>query len=98
MRTPDLARLEHFYVGVLGLTELRRDDGRGSVWLDAGGTVLMLERAAPGEPPVPPGSHELLAFAIDASARDAWRARITRRGRDRAHALLPRSGRTTPRR
>ena len=77
MRTRDLPRLEAFYVGVLGLPELRRDDGRGSVWLDAGGTVLMLERAAPGEPSLPEGSHELLAFAIAASARDAWRAKIT---------------------
>jgi hypothetical protein len=26
---------------------------------------------------VPGGSQELLAFAIDASARDAWRAKVT---------------------
>jgi catechol 2,3-dioxygenase-like lactoylglutathione lyase family enzyme len=77
MRTPDLPRLEAFYVDVLGLKELRRDDGRGSVWLDAGGTVLMLERAASGEPTVPEGSKELLAFAIDASERDAFRAKIS---------------------
>jgi catechol-2,3-dioxygenase len=76
MRTQDLPRLEAFYVGVLGLDELRRDDGRGSVWLEAGGTVLMLERAAPDEPCVPEGSKELLAFAIDAGARDAFRAKV----------------------
>ena len=35
-----------------GCTVSRRDDARGSVWLDAGGAVLMLERAEPGEPSV----------------------------------------------
>ncbi len=76
MRTHDLARLEVFYASVLGLPVLRRDDARGSVWLDAGGAVLMLERAAVGEPVVPDGSKELLAFAIEAGARDAWRAKV----------------------
>lgn len=75
MRTHDLARLESFYADILGLLVLRRDDARGSVWLDAGGAVLMLERATPEEPAVPASSQELLAFAIDASERDAWRAK-----------------------
>jgi catechol 2,3-dioxygenase-like lactoylglutathione lyase family enzyme len=74
MRTTDVARLERFYAGVLGLTVLRRDAARGSVWLDAGGTVLMLEAAEAGEPPVPAGSRELLAFAV--SDKEVWRARV----------------------
>jgi glyoxylase I family protein len=63
LRTPDLALLERFYVGVLGLPITRRD-GERSVWLDAEGTIVMLERRDEGEPGVPEGSHELVAFAI----------------------------------
>jgi catechol 2,3-dioxygenase-like lactoylglutathione lyase family enzyme len=74
MRTPDLPRLERFYAGTLGLPVVRRDDGRGSVWLDAGGTVLMLERATREEPSVPAGTRELVAFAVD--DKEAWRARL----------------------
>lgn len=74
LRTADLPRLERFYCGVLGLAVLRRDDARGSVWLEAGGAVLMLERAEPGEPAVPEGSKELVAFAVD--DKEPWRARV----------------------
>jgi catechol 2,3-dioxygenase-like lactoylglutathione lyase family enzyme len=74
LRTTDLPRLERFYRDVLGFTVLRRDDARGSAWLDAGGAVLMLERAEPGEPPIPAGSRELVAFAVD--DKEPWRSRI----------------------
>ncbi len=74
LRTRDLERLERFYCGVLGLIVVRRDDARGSVWLDAGGTVLMLERAAEGEPPVPAGTMDLVAFAVE--DKEMWRGRI----------------------
>jgi catechol 2,3-dioxygenase-like lactoylglutathione lyase family enzyme len=87
MRTPDLPRLERFYVGTLGLAILRRDDERGSVWLDAGGTVLMLERAASTEPAVPAGTRELVAFAVD--DKEAWRARLTVED-ETAHTLYSR--------
>jgi catechol 2,3-dioxygenase-like lactoylglutathione lyase family enzyme len=77
MRTIDLARLERFYGEVLGLPVLRRDETRGSVWLDANGAVLMLEQASPDEPAVPAGSLELLAFALDdGSQRETWRTRV----------------------
>jgi catechol-2,3-dioxygenase len=77
MRTTDLQRLEAFYAGTLGLTILRRDESRGSVWLDAGGAVLMLERASEREPGPPAGSQELLAFALDEPAtRESWRAKL----------------------
>lgn len=71
MRTHDLARLERFYVSVIGLRVLRRDDGRGSVWLDASGPVVMLERAAHGEATVSAGTNDLVSFAVDDLA--AWR-------------------------
>ena len=74
MRTRDLPRLERFYAGVLGFAVVRRDDARGSVWLDAGGTVLMLERAGADEPPIPAGTKDLVAFAVD--DLDPWRDRV----------------------
>jgi catechol 2,3-dioxygenase-like lactoylglutathione lyase family enzyme len=75
LRTADLARLERFYAGALGLRVVRRDDARGTVWLDAAGAVLMLERAAPGEPSIPAGTKDLIAFEVD--DKEAWRARVT---------------------
>lgn len=61
-RTHDLARLVAFYVDVLGFTVTKETDR--SAWLDAGGTILMLERADDGEAAIPYGSKELVAFAI----------------------------------
>jgi catechol 2,3-dioxygenase-like lactoylglutathione lyase family enzyme len=78
MRTRDLERLERFYVGKLGFAVVRRDDARGSVWLDAGGAFLMIERAGAAEPPVPQGTMELVAFAVD--DKEDWRARLTANG------------------
>jgi catechol 2,3-dioxygenase-like lactoylglutathione lyase family enzyme len=75
LRTRDLARLEHFYAVVLGLRVIRRDDARGSVWLEAGATVLMLERRGADEPDVPAGTMDLVAFAVD--ERETWRARVS---------------------
>lgn len=69
-----MEELERFYAGVLGLHVVRRDDARGSVWLDLDGAVLMIERAEPGEPAIPAGSKELVAFAVD--DKEAWRGRI----------------------
>ena len=60
-RTDDLERLERFYVDVLGFTVTRRTE---SVWLDAGGTILMLERRDESEPEVPPSTKELVAFEV----------------------------------
>ncbi len=73
-----MPRLERFYAGLLGLAVMRRDQARGSVWLRAGDAILMIEPAALGEPPVPGGSMELLAFAVD--DKEEWRARIERSG------------------
>jgi catechol 2,3-dioxygenase-like lactoylglutathione lyase family enzyme len=74
-RTPDLPRLERYYVGALGFAVVLRNEARSSVWLEAGGAVLMLESAEPGEPAIPSGSRELLAFAVD--DKEAWRDRVT---------------------
>jgi catechol 2,3-dioxygenase-like lactoylglutathione lyase family enzyme len=74
LRTADVARLERFYAGVLGLPVMKRDAARGSVWLDASGSVIMLESAKEGEPAVPAGSMELLAFSVE--SLDLWRQRL----------------------
>jgi catechol 2,3-dioxygenase-like lactoylglutathione lyase family enzyme len=78
LRTAQLAALRRFYEGVLGLSVLRTAEGR--VWLDAAGTLLMLEEAAPGEPPIPSGSMELLAFEIAPEERAAREAALARAG------------------
>jgi catechol 2,3-dioxygenase-like lactoylglutathione lyase family enzyme len=80
LRTFDVARLETFYADVLGLPRSRRDDARGSVWLDAGGTIVMLERAEVGEPAIAAGSMELVAFAIGAADVARWRATLAAAG------------------
>ena len=75
-RTRDLTRLERFYTDALGFSIARRDDDR-SVWLRAGGTVLMLERAEEAEPDVAAGTKELIAFAIEEADADRWRRALT---------------------
>jgi catechol 2,3-dioxygenase-like lactoylglutathione lyase family enzyme len=74
-RTSDLPRLERYYVSALGFAVVLRNEARGCVWLKAGGAVLMLEIAEPGEPAIPSGSGELLAFAVD--DKETWRERVT---------------------
>ncbi len=79
LRTPDLVRLRAFYEGVLGLPVVRETPPR-SVWLEAGGAVVMLEASEPGEPGIPSLSREFVAFAIEPGARAAWEARLARAG------------------
>jgi catechol 2,3-dioxygenase-like lactoylglutathione lyase family enzyme len=85
LRSADVARLERFYAATLGLAVLRRDEARGSVWLDAEGVVLMIERAEPGEALVAEGSMELVAFAVD--DKEAWRDRVGPVEAETAHTL-----------
>jgi catechol 2,3-dioxygenase-like lactoylglutathione lyase family enzyme len=80
LRTADLARLERFYVEALGLAVIRRDGGGRSIWLDAGGTIVMLERRDDGEPGVPAGSKELVAFAVAPETRALCIDRLTKAG------------------
>jgi catechol 2,3-dioxygenase-like lactoylglutathione lyase family enzyme len=75
MRTADVARLESFYTGVLGLAVVKRDVARGSVWLAAGEAVLMIEQAGQTEPPIPPGTRELVAFAVPDI--EDWRGKLS---------------------
>ena len=63
LRTADLPRLERFYVDVFGLRVVRRD-GERSVWLEAGGAIVMIERRGDGEPAIDSRSLELTCFAI----------------------------------
>ena len=93
-RTRDLARLERFYVGRLGLRVGKRSER--SIWLRLGAGVLMLELAEPGEPTVPAGSLELVASTriahppgSSSSCRGASSRRTTKRS-------LPRSARQVP--
>ncbi len=78
LRARDPRVTERFYVSVIGMHVRARDDARGSVWLDAGGAVVMVERAEDGEPPVPTGTKELVAFAID--DLPSWRRRLAGAG------------------
>lgn len=78
LRTRHLDRLEAFYVGLLGLPVRSRSE-RG-VWLDAGGTILMLEHAEVGESEPSAGSKELVCFAIAPSERAAWEEALHRAG------------------
>ena len=78
-RTGDLAKLERFYVDAIGLAVVRRDEAR-SVWLDAGGAIVMLELREPGEPAHSAGSKELVALAIEPDARALCTDRLARAG------------------
>ncbi len=77
-RTGDLARLEGFYVEALGLAVIRRNEAR-SVWLDAGGTLVMLEQRDEDEAPVAP-SQELVAFAVGPDTRAIVEGRLAAAG------------------
>jgi glyoxylase I family protein len=68
LRTRDVQRLEAFYAGLLGLARWRGSPER-AVWLDAGGTILMIERASVSEPDIEQGTRELIAFAVAPSDR-----------------------------
>jgi catechol 2,3-dioxygenase-like lactoylglutathione lyase family enzyme len=81
LRTPDVGRLERFYTDVLGMRVGRRDEARGSVWMEADAAVVMLEPLRAGEPRVPDGSMELLAFALEpGSSLQGWRSRLAELG------------------
>ncbi len=75
LRTADLPRLEAFYTGVLGLNVSRRQ-GERSVWIEAGETILMLERKEASEPPLAIDSLEMFAFAITPERKDEFLTRL----------------------
>ena len=80
LRVADCERAAGFYVGVLGLAEVRRfeDSGRlRSIWVRAGDAVLMLETSLRGRGS-DAGSAHVLALAIDSLAD--WEARLLAAG------------------
>ncbi len=73
-RTTNLPLLEDFYVGLLGLPARRRCPG--SIWLEAGDVVVMLEEGRADEPTIDPRSAELVAFAVEPAQREALLAKL----------------------
>jgi glyoxylase I family protein len=80
LRTRDVMRLERFYVDELGFVESHRQ-GERSVWLAAGEAILMIEHAEESEPPISPGTMELVAFTITPGERRALEARLKVEGK-----------------
>lgn len=83
LRTRQLASLARFYRGVLGLRVVRTSRTAGrvrSIWMQAGPSILMLERAAPSEPRIPRGTLELIAFAVTSREHEKLRSLLTRKG------------------
>jgi catechol 2,3-dioxygenase-like lactoylglutathione lyase family enzyme len=85
IQVPDLAAAAAFYGDLLGLAVLRRQPH--AVWVDAGGTILMLERCAdagaadddaPWASPAP--GPFVVAFGIAAGERATWRERLAAAG------------------
>jgi glyoxylase I family protein len=79
LRTRDLERLAAFYGDLLGIATSKESPGQ-SVWLDAGGTMLMLERSSESEPDIARGTQELIAFAVASSDRAGFEARLASSG------------------
>ena len=92
----DLGQAERFYVGLLGLSVLRRwpapDGGERSLWVGTGaadGSFLALE-TVPADPRQPTAAeeparaarpgHHLLALRIARTERTAWEARLAAAG------------------
>ena len=80
IRTHDVETTVAFYKDVLGIVELR-SRGSDSVWLAlAGDAVLMVERRAAGEPAIPAGSMDLIAFRVSDERKSEIRAAVRARG------------------
>ena len=80
LRAQDVEATVAFYKDVLGFAEAR-SARPGSVWLGlADGAVLMVEARAKGEPAIPAGSMELLAFRVSDETKRSVRATARARG------------------
>ena len=80
LRAHDVDATASFYKAVLGLAEVRAARP-GSIWLGlADDAVLMVEARVPGEPAVPDGSMELLAFRVGEDEKRAVRDTARARG------------------
>ena len=79
LRTADPAALARWYAALFGLAVTREQPGP-SVWLALDDAALMIERADPAEPRIPPGTMEFWALRVDAAGRDAFVERCARAG------------------
>jgi catechol 2,3-dioxygenase-like lactoylglutathione lyase family enzyme len=79
LRTRDLAGLVRFYTDALGLAVVKRS-GDAGVWLQADDALVMIERADEGEPAIPSGTRELLAFAVEAGELPSFEKRLAGEG------------------
>ena len=79
LRTRDVPGVADFYRAALGLTVAREQPGY-SVWLSLGAAVLMVEQRDVDEPDVPPGSRELVAFAMRPDEREGMRETLRAMG------------------
>lgn len=81
LRVADCEAARAFYVGTLGLSEIRRsvqEDGLQSIWLGLDDdAILMLERRLRGAGPTS-GSGHVLVLAVEDLA--SWQARLAERG------------------
>ena len=80
LRVSDCEAACAFYCGLLGLEQTRRSEeasGLASVWIQAGETILMLERRLRGNG-AESGSAHLLAFSV--SDLHEWEDRLDRAG------------------
>ena len=80
LRTLDVPRLAAFYRDVLGLPLANHEDAPGRVWLQASGTVIMIEPRDASEPGPERGSLDLVAFAIEPDERAGFVDRLVRAG------------------
>lgn len=78
-RTGNVTALERFYVDLLGFA-VRERKPQGSVWLEAGPVILMLEPRGDAEPAIAAGTMELTAFAITPEERVSVRSRLEAAG------------------
>jgi len=80
LRARDVEATTAFYARMLDLIEVRAERPR-SVWLGLGdGSVLMIERREAGEPAIPAGSLELIAFRVDEASKASIRKRAIEDG------------------
>jgi glyoxylase I family protein len=80
LRVADCEVARAFYSELLGLKETRRSegaDGLASVWVQAGETILMLERRLRGSG-ADSGSGHVLAFSVDDLGE--WERRLAQAG------------------
>ena len=81
----DVQGVAAFYRDVLGLSETARhhdDEGLRSIWLDAGGPLLMVERTEHERPELSGvgAGPFLLAFSVEPAKRAALEAQIEKSG------------------